>query len=56
MDTFDQILEMDDDEDDEEDLFSRGIVLDFFDQAEKTFDQMDTAMYACWTIDSMIPY
>lgn len=38
--TFEQILEMDDDEDERE--FSRSIVYDFFTQAENTFDKMDT--------------
>ncbi|KAF1977841.1 phosphotransmitter protein-like protein Ypd1 [Bimuria novae-zelandiae CBS 107.79] len=37
--TFEQILEMDDDEDERE--FSRSIVYDFFTQAESTFDKMD---------------
>jgi len=41
--TFEQILEMDDDEDDRE--FSRSIVFGFFEQAEQTFDQMETALY-----------
>jgi osomolarity two-component system phosphorelay intermediate protein YPD1 len=40
--TFDQILEMDDDEDMD---FSKGIVYGFFDQAETTFDKMDKALY-----------
>ncbi|KAF2141251.1 uncharacterized protein K452DRAFT_287957 [Aplosporella prunicola CBS 121167] len=38
--TFEQILEMDDDEDERE--FSKSIVYDFFQQAESTFDKMDT--------------
>jgi osomolarity two-component system phosphorelay intermediate protein YPD1 len=38
--TFEQILEMDDDE--EERDFSKSIVYDFFTQAESTFDKMDT--------------
>ncbi|ORY18735.1 signal transduction histidine kinase [Clohesyomyces aquaticus] len=38
--TFEQILEMDDDEEDRE--FSRSIVYDFFTQAESTFAKMDT--------------
>jgi hypothetical protein len=38
-----QILEMDDDEDDRE--FSTSIVFDFFDQAEKTFKNLDKALY-----------
>lgn len=40
--TFEQILEMDDDEDERE--FSKGIVFGFFDQAEQTFKSMDTAL------------
>ncbi|KAL9087859.1 MAG: hypothetical protein Q9165_006421 [Trypethelium subeluteriae] len=38
--TFEQILEMDDDE--EERDFSKGIVYDFFQQAESTFQKMDS--------------
>lgn len=38
--TFEQILEMDDDEDERE--FSKSIVYDFFTQAESTFDKMDS--------------
>jgi osomolarity two-component system phosphorelay intermediate protein YPD1 len=38
--TFEQILEMDDDEVERE--FSRSIVFDFFDQAETTFKKMDS--------------
>ncbi|QDS73927.1 hypothetical protein FKW77_007738 [Venturia effusa] len=38
--TFEQILEMDDDEQERE--FSRSIVFDFFDQAESTFVKMDS--------------
>ncbi|KAF2263165.1 histidine-phosphotransfer domain, HPT domain-containing protein [Lojkania enalia] len=37
--TFEQILEMDDDEDERE--FSKSIVYDFFTQAQSTFDKMD---------------
>lgn len=37
--TFEQILEMDDDEDDRE--FSRSIVYGFFEQAENTFEKME---------------
>lgn len=40
--TFEQILEMDDDEDDRE--FSRSIVFGFFEQAEQTFVKMDDAL------------
>lgn len=43
MEIFNQILEMDDDEDDHE--FSKSIVYNFFQQAEKTFVEMQTAMY-----------
>ncbi|GAB0137170.1 hypothetical protein EsDP_00005450 [Epichloe bromicola] len=39
--TFDQILEMDDPDDNE---FSQSIVFGFFTQAEETFTQMDTAI------------
>lgn len=39
--TFDQILEMDDD--DEEHDFSKGIVYGFFEQAEATFEKMEKA-------------
>lgn len=42
--TFEQILEMDDDEQERE--FSRSIVFDFFDQAETTFVKMDDSLYA----------
>ena len=40
--TFEQILEMDDDEDERE--FSKSIVFGFFDQAEVTFAKMDDAL------------
>lgn len=40
--TFEQILEMDDDEDEKE--FSRSIVIGFFEQAETTFMQIETAL------------
>lgn len=40
--TFEQILEMDDDEDDRE--FSHSIVFGFFEQAEQTFEKMDLAL------------
>jgi len=40
--TFDQILEMDDDEADRE--FSRSIVFGFFEQADETFKKMDKAL------------
>jgi osomolarity two-component system phosphorelay intermediate protein YPD1 len=39
--TFDQILEMDDEDDMD---FSKGIVYGFFDQAETTFEKMDKAL------------
>ncbi|KAI0011694.1 histidine-phosphotransfer domain, HPT domain-containing protein [Xylariaceae sp. FL0662B] len=42
--TFSQILEMDESEDDRE--FSKSIVFGFFEQAEETFDKMDTALEA----------
>jgi len=42
--TFEQILEMDDDEDERE--FSRSIVFGFFEQAEQTFTKMDDALKA----------
>ncbi|TDZ31192.1 Multistep phosphorelay regulator 1 [Colletotrichum sidae] len=40
--TFGQILEMDDSEDDRE--FSQSIVFGFFEQAEETFESMDSAL------------
>lgn len=40
--TFEQILEMDDDEDERE--FSKSIVYGFFEQAESTFVKMDSCM------------
>ena len=39
--TFEQVLEMDDDETRE---FSREIVLNFFDQARQTFEDMESSM------------
>jgi len=42
MPTFEQILEMDDDE--EERDFSKSIVYDFFEQAESTFEKMESAL------------
>ncbi|KAG0292860.1 hypothetical protein BGZ96_003560 [Linnemannia gamsii] len=39
--TFDQLLEMDDEEDHE---FSRSLVWNYFEQAERTFDDMNDAM------------
>jgi HPt (histidine-containing phosphotransfer) domain-containing protein len=41
MDTFNQILELDEDEDSHD--FSQPMVWDYFDQAEKTFKEMDVA-------------
>ncbi|KAI0205482.1 histidine-phosphotransfer domain, HPT domain-containing protein [Astrocystis sublimbata] len=41
---FSQILEMDDSEEDRE--FSKSIVYGFFEQAEETFEKMDTALEA----------
>ncbi|KAL6717658.1 Phosphorelay intermediate protein [Lecanora helva] len=40
--TFEQILEMDEDEEERE--FSKSIVFGFFEQAEVTFQKMDTAL------------
>ncbi|KZF19945.1 histidine-phosphotransfer domain, HPT domain-containing protein [Xylona heveae TC161] len=40
--TFEQILEMDDDEDERE--FSKSIVYGFFEQAEGTFTKMETSL------------
>lgn len=40
--TFEQILEMDDDEDERE--FSRSIVYGFFEQAEATFRKMEVLL------------
>ncbi|KAI1368952.1 histidine-phosphotransfer domain, HPT domain-containing protein [Xylaria arbuscula] len=40
--TFSQILEMDDSEEERE--FSKSIVYGFFEQAEETFEKMDTAL------------
>lgn len=39
---FDQILDMDDDEDDR--TFTKGLVFGFLEQAEQTFDKMDAAV------------
>lgn len=41
--TFEQILEMDDDEDERE--FSKSIVYGFFEQAEATFEKMIASLY-----------
>lgn len=40
--TFEQILEMDDDDDERE--FSKSIVYGFFEQAEETFEKMEDAL------------
>ena len=40
---FEQILEMDDDEEDRE--FSRSIVYGFFEQVEVTFKKMESSLY-----------
>lgn len=40
--TFEQILEMDDDEDERE--FSKSIVFGFFEQVEQTFKDMEAAL------------
>jgi osomolarity two-component system phosphorelay intermediate protein YPD1 len=40
--TFEQILEMDDDEDERD--FSKSIVYDFFSQAVSTFEKMETSL------------
>ncbi len=42
MEVFEQILELDEDDD----LFSQGMVYDYFSQAEKTFTEMATALCA----------
>ncbi|KAK6345456.1 hypothetical protein TWF718_007372 [Orbilia javanica] len=42
VETFEQILEMDDDDPERE--FSRGLVVGFFDQAMNTFDEMDESL------------
>ncbi|KAI8336609.1 signal transduction histidine kinase [Chlamydoabsidia padenii] len=42
MNTFDQLLDMDDDDDDHE--FSHSIVLNYFEQVETTFIDMDNAL------------
>ena len=44
MDTFQQILDLDEEDDDRE--FSRGMVEAYFDQASQTFEDMDIALYA----------
>ena len=40
--TFDQVLEMDDDDEDRD--FSKSIVFGFFEQAEVTFKKMEDSM------------
>lgn len=42
--TFEQILEMDEGEDDGSHEFSKSIVFGFLEQAETTFQKMDDAM------------
>lgn len=44
MEIFQQIQDMDDDEEDGDHDFSRGIVWGYFEQAENTFNQMEEAM------------
>jgi len=44
MEIFGQILEMDDDEDDRD--FSKSIVINYFEQAVQTFDEIDEALEA----------
>jgi osomolarity two-component system phosphorelay intermediate protein YPD1 len=41
-------------DDDDAREFSRGIVLGFFDQAESTFEKMETALYE-QTLISLLP-
>ena len=43
MSTFEQILDLDDDEEGKE--FTKGIVYSFLEQAEQTFDKMDASVY-----------
>ncbi|KAF3313807.1 hypothetical protein TWF173_005639 [Orbilia oligospora] len=43
VETFEQILEMDDGDPERE--FSRGLVIGFFEQAESTFDEMDGSIH-----------
>ena len=52
--TFEQILEMDDDEEERE--FSRSIVYDFFQQAETTFQKMDANLYVETMPRALSPY
>lgn len=40
MEVFEQVLELDDDDDD----FSRGMVNEYFSQAEKTFTEMEDSL------------
>ncbi|RMZ79317.1 hypothetical protein DV737_g3473, partial [Chaetothyriales sp. CBS 132003] len=47
--TFDQILEMDEPDDRE---FSAGIVFGFFDQAETTFEEIESALYVFSSLSS----
>ena len=53
MDVFSQIRDMDDDEEEEgggDHEFSKGIVWGFFDQAEQTFKDMESAMYVLFSM------
>lgn len=43
METFNQILELDDEEEDDRE-FSRGMVYEYFAQVEKTFKELDDAL------------
>ncbi|KAF2866075.1 putative histidine phosphotransferase HPT1p [Massariosphaeria phaeospora] len=49
--TFEQILEMDEDEEERE--FSKSIVYDFFGQAESTFDKMDSSVKDLKTLSEL---
>ena len=53
MTTFEQILDMDDEEDDKE--FSKGIVYGFLEQAEQTFDKMNASLCATPIISPSAP-
>lgn len=48
--TFEQILEMDDDEDERD--FSKGIVTDFLEQAETTLQDLDELLYVSHSFPS----
>lgn len=49
--TFSQILEMDEENHD----FSMPLVLNFFEQADETFEKMDSALSVGPLIDPLIP-